>query len=386
MRRIKIILLLFLLGANSIILSGCWNYRELDELMIIMGAAIDKDKETNKYILTVETVKSKTGKGGENSMITDILSMEGDSVFDAARNLIMRSGKRLYWSHAKVIVISEEVAKEGMVGILDFITRDAEARADMWILISKEKSAKTLLEGKVKLHDTLAMHIENMLESEKNISKYYAIELWNFLSDLSTEGIAAVLPTATMIPKADERIPEIYGTAVFKKDKMIGWLDGIDTRSLMLIRGKLKGGLVLVVDVSNSGENVALEVFKSETKVKPVIKDNNIMMHIDVKMDVGIGEILGTQDFISQQGRNKLKEQAQAMLEAQIARTLKKVQKEYKSDNFGFGSIIQREMPGYWKKIHKNWNEIFPNVDTRIRVTINIKESALMSKPIKVGD
>lgn len=386
MGRVKTMVLIAVIYINAMILSGCWNYRELDDLAIIMGAAIDKDKATNKYILTVETIKPGTGKGGDISMTADVISMEGNTIFDAARNLILRSAKRMYWSHAMVIVISEEVAKEDMVGVLDFVTRDAEARADMWLIVSKEESAKALFEGKDKLHDTLAIHMEDMLKAEKSISQYHAVELWYFLNDLSAEGISAILPTATMIEKKDEKIPEIYGTAVFKRDKMVGWLDGIETRSLLWIRGKLKGGLVATMDVANTGEHVALEVLKSKTKQKPVIKDHNVVMHIDVEMDVTIGEIVGKEDFISQQGREKLKKRGEEMIKKEILQVIKKVQKEYKSDVFGFGSTIQREMPDYWKEIRGNWDAIFPNVDTKVDVKMNIKGSALMSKPIKVGD
>ena len=384
MKYIKIMPIILSLFLIPFMVSGCWNYEEVHEIWIATGIAIDRNKETDKYMITVETIKPLGGQ--ELKMLSDFITFEGETIFDAIRNIIAKSGKKLYWSHAKILIASEEVAREGIVPILDFITRDAEVRSDIWLLVSKEKTAKSILEAKHKMYDTVSFHLDEILKSEKNLSKFHAVEAWHFLNDLSTDGISAVLPTANLVKKNSGVSPQAYGTAVFKKDKMIGWINGIETQSMLFVKGKLKGGLIVVENVADTTTDVALEIFKSHTKVKPISSGDNVIMKIDVKTDVGIAEITGETDFISKEGRTKLKAEAEKLVKKQIEQLIKKVQKEFKSDIFGFGNTLQRAEPDVWRKLQPDWEDIFSDLETQVNVEITISGSALTSKPIKVGD
>lgn len=367
---------------NTFIISGCWNYREVSELNIIHGAAVDQSDD--KYKLTLEIIKPM---GGQDMKIeADVISQRGDSLFDAARNIILDTGKKGYWSHAKVLVISHEVAKKGVVPVLDFINRDAEARSDIWLLVSEDANAGDIFKGKDKLHSTISAHLEDLLKNEKGVSKFQSVEVSKFMDDLSAEGISATLPTTSIIKKNEDVVPKVYGTAVFKKDKMVGWIDGTETKSMLLIKDELEGGLYPIRNIDKIGTTAVLEIFNAKTKVKPVIKDGNISMKIDSEIDVGIAELTTPVDYISKKGREKLKKYAEAAVKSQLESVIKKAQKEYDSDIFGFGSIVYREKPKVWKKIKSDWDEIFADLDTNINVKINIKGSGLTSKPIKVGD
>ncbi|MBB6216872.1 spore germination protein KC [Anaerosolibacter carboniphilus] len=375
------ILLMLLFAAISLI-SGCWNYREIDEMTIIQGVAIDHNAE--KFIITIESI---TPKGGQDiEMVADLTTAEGATIFDAIRNLIMQTGRRVYWAHAKVIVISEQIAREGVTPILDYVTRDAEIRENMWLVLSREKDAKTLFEGKDRMHDTISIHMDDMLQNQKSISKYDAVELWRFLDDLTADGISPTMPMANLKIKGDEKVPLINGIAIFKKDKMVGWIDGIEARSLLLTKGELKGGLLIIPNVGKTNTDVTLEIFKSKTKTKPILMNDQLTMEINVKMEVNIAEITGTEDFIGEQGRKLLEKEAEGLLETQMKRTIAKVQKQWGSDVFDFGGVVQREMPEYWKTVKGDWEEHFTNLDVKVNADINIRGSALTSKPIKVGD
>lgn len=365
------------------LLTSCWNYRELDEMGIVSGAALDRSKESKNYLLTVEIINTKGGK--DPQIRPSVMCMEGETVFDAVRNIIRKAGKRIYWSHAKVVIISEEIAREGIVDVLDFLNRDAEIRAEIFLVISKEKTAAELLRGKDIVHDTISFHIQDIMESQRSIPKYPVTELWHFLMDLSAEGISPIIPTAIMTFDEDNIVPQITGTAVFKKDKMVGWLDEEESRSLLFLKGQMKGGLVEAVHVTEDTQ-ATLEISKVTHKITPVVNDGSLTMDINLKIDAGIAEVIGKEDVISKEGRQKLVKTSEDAIKKQMEKTLKKIQNEYDSDVLGFGSVVQRKMPDYWKKIKGNWEDIFPGIDTNISVEVEIKHSALTSKPIKVGD
>jgi hypothetical protein len=163
------LIICFITLLNIIINTGCWNYRELNDIAIVSGTAIDKNEKNNKYIVTFEIINTKGAKESKN--IPDLVTMEGNSIFDAVRNTIEKLARRIYWSHAKVVVINKSIAKEGITPVIDFMYRDAEVRTDIWMLISDDDTAADILKGKDKYHDTISFHIDEAFRNEANISK-----------------------------------------------------------------------------------------------------------------------------------------------------------------------------------------------------------------------
>jgi spore germination protein KC len=53
--------LLTLIIFSPMIISGCWNYREVDQLLVVAGVALDKGK-TERYAVTVEVIHMSGGK------------------------------------------------------------------------------------------------------------------------------------------------------------------------------------------------------------------------------------------------------------------------------------------------------------------------------------
>ncbi|MCK4258319.1 MAG: Ger(x)C family spore germination protein [Halanaerobiales bacterium] len=383
MKKIRKMILFIILFTSIIFLNGCWNYREIDDLAIVLGAAIDINSKDD-YIVTVEILNPQTsGKGTE--FVPVLFSIEGKSIFDAIRNFVSRTGKKLYWSHTKVIIICEEVARKGIIPVLDFVHRDGEVRSDMWILISKEKTAKEILKSDIKINNSVSFHLEGILKSQISIMKYPKIELWNFIQRFSATGISPILPSTNIIDYNGQKLSQVYGTTIFKGDKMIGFLNGIDTRSMLWITEEDIGGILVQVDEKNGSKSrITYEVFSVERMIKPIYDKGQLTMKIDIKTKLGVGELSKTSPKYYDEGTLKvLEDKIEIYLKDQIKKVIEKVQKEYQSDIFGFGSILQIEMPDVWRKYENNWDEVFSQLQTQIHVEANINTSALIAKPLK---
>lgn len=384
----KIIIFIIVIVLNLLINTGCWNYSEIDDKVIVSGAAVDYDKENEKLILTIEAVKPIM-KGMQTEIQSEVLSMKGKNFFDAARNFVAVTGKKLFWSHAKVIIMSEDIInnEELFLSVLDFLSRDAETRDDLWLLLYKGKKAMRVWDTDVKVNNVTSFHLDDMMKNDKSYSKFIAIPLWEFIDNLAYEGINPTLPTVDVVDYQDKVICRTYGTAVFKGAKKIGWLNGSDSKTFLMIIDKLKGG-TYVVNEKVSGEIVpiALEIFNNKTKIKPVQSGDTITMKIETKTTVNINDVGTEKDFIAEEGMKKLKKDGEKLIEKDILDLIKKVQKEYKSDIFGFGGIIEREMPSLWKEISSNWDQVFPNLKIDVNSELDIRGSALRSKTIKTGE
>lgn len=368
------------------LLSGCWNYKEIDKLAIVSGMAVDKNEKGDKFLLTSEIVDVKEIMG-KTTVTSKKIDSEGETIFDAMRNMIKISGKKLYWSHAKVIVISQDVAKEDIIPVIDWVARDQEPRIEINLLISKEKTARELLSQQSITTDIRSIEMDLMLNANKSLSKAPRTAVYEFINALASEGISPTIPAIGITTSENKKTSELSGTAVFKKDKFLGFLDEEETKYFLFIRDKIKGGLLPVnISEDNFNDKVTLEIFENNTKLKPVNLNENLFININIRTRVSIAEEDTSRNYIDEPGRAKLKNAAEKKLEDQIINLVKKVQNDFDSDIFGFGEVVKNEMPLLWKNIKGDWDKIFKNLEVKVNSEMNISNSGIINKPIEVGD
>ncbi len=388
MRSARIIILLLVIFIITSLFSGCWNYKEIDDLAIVAGMAVDMDEDTGDYIVTVELVNAQGGGKGQaqGSLSPEIYDAQGKTIFEAVRNIILKVGKRLYWSHAKVGIISENIAREGVVGVIDWIERDAEVRTSIRLLISKEKTAGEIFYSFFPMESTVSFQLDKILKNTDVLRKAPDRDVWGFINDLSSEGVSAILPAVYLVGQRKNKVPQVYGTAIFKRDKLVGYLNGGESQLLSFIKDEVKSGIISIENVVGTKDDVSLEIFGNSTKIETDYEKGKLAIKIGMDVNVSIAEIKGSIDVIDLEKQSKLKSQAERYMEKEINTLINKVQEDYQSDIFGFGSEVKKEIPQLWKKIESNWDEEFANLDCEIKVEIEIKASATTSKPIKIGD
>lgn len=388
MKMVKLLPLIILFLLNTFIISGCWNYREIDEMSIVAGAAVDYDIENDLFVLTAELIYPSASER-EIKVLSEIITDTGKNFFDAVRTMIRRAGIRLFWGHVKILVISENIANDEkrLLSVIDFLYRDAEIRNDIHLIIAKDKDPQEILKADIKVETITSFYLKDAFENEKSISKYHAVPLWKFVDNLNSRGISPTLPTVTTIKQKDKTIGQISGSGVFKEGELVGYIDGDETKSYMFIIGEIKGG-VLVVDKYIEGEfsRVTLEIIRNNTKVTPIYSDEKLTMNIEIEVSVVISEIQGQTNFMDEKYTKSLEDKAQKQLKNQVDLLIKKVQKNFKADIFGFGTIVESEMPNLWNEVKYNWSDYFKELKTQTNVIINIEGSSLRSKPIKVGE
>jgi len=373
MKRMKIIILIIC----SLLLIGCWNYKDINQVRLVAGAAIDYDKQNREYIFTSEIINISSERA---EMEGEVFQCKGKTIFDSVRNLITKTGRRLYWAHSKTIIISKEIARDGIISVIDMIYRDAEMRDDMTLLISEGETAREILEADMeRLYSSHSFHLDNSMKAQNFVSKYHRVPAWRFIKDLYAEGISPTMPIVKIMEYGDKGVPEVAGTAVFKGDKMVGTLSASETKSFLCIIDELKGGILVVEPKKNDRAiRVALEILNNKTRIKPVILENKLTMKIDVTTSVNIGEIGGETGFFDKESLEILKNHTEEKIRDNLKELIKRVQREYKSDIFKFATIIKTDMPDVWRKIRGNWEEEFSNLNIDITVNLKVKGSALI--------
>jgi spore germination protein KC len=381
--RNKALLLIAVLIFHSVVLTGCWNYKEIDEMAIAAGVAVDKNPDGTVHI-TIEVVN--ISGDGKTAIEPKYVESDGDTLFEAVRRAIAKEGRKIYWSHAKVVIISEELAREDILKYLDFLFRDAEAREDTWLLISKEKTSGEILQSKGMLNPMISFQIDDTMRSQESISRFPFVELFEFFDRLFYKQVSAILPAVQLVEQHGAKTPKIGGTAIFKHEKLIGFLNEEDTKYMLWLRDEVEGGIEVIKNVSDEKENVALEIFNSKSKITPIIQDGVLKIEVEVDLEAGIGEIMGSTDFISEPGEQKLIKAAENQLEGELKKTYVLIRDKYQADVFGFGRRVEMKMPDIWNQIKEEWEKYFIELEMDVKVNLEIRGSATTRIPLKSGD
>ncbi|WP_367379298.1 Ger(x)C family spore germination protein [Rossellomorea aquimaris] len=346
--------------------TGCWNRVELNELAISVGQGIDKEDDQYK-VSTQIVIPSEVAlkAGGSTGIPVTLFTGTEETVFEAMREITTVSPRKIYQSHLRILVIGEELAKEGIGKVLDFYARDHEYRTDFYIVIAKETTAENILSMLTTIEKIPANNMLASLEtSERTWAPTTSVTLHELIRSLVTEGKSPVLTgieikgdpsIGNTVQNIEQIDPAAYlkysGIAVFKRDRMVGWLDQEQSRGYNVLVDNVKN-TVSNVQCPSEGE-LNLEVIQSKTKVKGKVENGTPKIDVSIEAEGNIGEVKCDIDLTKPKTIYELEKQAEESFVQLTQETIKTVQEDYGVDIFGFGDVIHREDPESWKKLKK---------------------------------
>ncbi|WP_232696504.1 Ger(x)C family spore germination protein [Brevibacillus daliensis] len=382
-----IMLLVFLLFTT-----GCWNRRELNELAITLAFGIDSTMD-GQYLVTAQVVNPKEvamGKagGGNGRSPVIIYQAKGQTIFEALQKMTKESPRKIYPSHLRMLVIGESLAKKGIGKSLDILSRNSELRSDYYIVVAKGMNAEDILKVPTALEKIPAINLfDTLKETAKAWSATSFVTLDDLITDLVSDGKQPVLTGVFLHMKGDKEKDlgnqnvEVIDTparlffqklAVFKKDKLVGWLDEKQSKTYNVITNK-EAGTAVNVPCPKGGKFV-FHVTSSNTEMKGKIKNGKPEIDLNVHVEGSIGEVECDIDLTKSESIDKLEEMYEKETRKIFNNAIKQVQEKYKVDIFGFGEAIHRADPKAWKKLKKDWNKSFENLHVNLHVQGEIRQ------------
>ncbi len=353
--------------AILLLLTGCWDRRETNDLAIVTGVALDKTEEGNIEI-TVEVHSpggNKSGgqdgsQGGGSSTI--LRTGSGVSIPDAIEDLDEKMSREILWSHAEAIVISKAFAETGIVSELDFFVRHPEPRLRSYVFISKG-SAKEIVALSPPLERSSSEALIKLAESDV-LMRATLLDLMEMLKGESGD---AILPMIDILPPEEgqsprETIAYINRSAILRQGKMIGSIDDKLTRGVMWYRNQIKETIVTVKPEGADGY-VSMNLIKGNADLIPEIDGKQLTMTIRIET---VDDIIQNQtdlDLNEVESIRKLEDALAQKIEGRLSATLEIVQKEMKADVIGFADEFRRKYPDEWRELKGEWDYRYPTVD-----------------------
>lgn len=376
-------------------LTGCFNYYELNKIAICTGMAIDKSDDGYEITYLVSNAKKQNSNAKEGQAGVTTYSGVGKTLMEATEDINLKIPMHPYYGHLEVIVISEDIAKDGLNDVLDLLLRSAESRKNFYLILSKDAKAKSILQVLSPLESFPSSTISSDIESIKRDSAIaYEITYNDFVSELLDVGIEPILNGITIQGSIDEGVNEdalkntvlkanikIEPLGIFRGDKLVDWTSHTETEGINILNNNVNR-IVINTDYDDKQITAGITNIKSDIKI-----DKNLNVKISV---TGSASILDTNAFIDLKKADNIimiEEKLSSKINDITDEGLWAIQKKYKSDVLGFGNIIHKKYPSKWKDVKDDWNHgFFSNLKIEKDVNIKVIEKGSLKQTLEVEE
>lgn len=354
------------------LLTGCWDYRDIDKINIVAGIAVDQGKDGG-YELTLELVNVATIKedSGEDSLI---VTAEGPSMFETFCNAKKKLYNDLYFGSMLTIIISEEIARnQGVLGIIDGFIRDMETRETIVLVVSKEETAGEIITAKGLYASNISLEIAKIIkETQKVDSTSRGVRLYQAFNYVQANGLELVLPAFHLVKNNDQDVAEINGVGIFKGDKLVDFLSPEETHSFLMATDPEALG-ALSFTMPDTEELVSLEIIKCKNKPKVHYADGKVSVFLIVEVSYKVVDLTGCSEPIpiTDDTLERVDEQVEVVLTERISEVFYKTQADLGLDIYGYGNLVYEDQYRVWKNIKDQWDELYREADFRLQVKVS---------------
>jgi len=373
-RVIYIILVLLML-----LTTGCWDRKELNDQAIIVAWGFDLEEEGTYRGTAQVAIPSKmgSGKSASDNKAFFTVSGTGKNMFDAGMDMQNKLSRSWFAGHRRLVLIGDNLAKQGLSKILDELSRDpiVRLRTDMFVL--KDGTVQDFLETPYPLerlsgNALVKMHEEALLNPD--------ITLRNFLMAAASEESCPILPVVEKTDNSSKEDSEqtspqmkLWGFAIFNKDsRLVKYLPMKESFIQQWIVGQLSTN-VFTVNIPGEEGNILVEADHLKSKIKTSQRREKVQINVTLGGRSRIRENNTRLDLSESKNMMLVQRELNTQTEKYVQKVIRKVQ-NLGADVLGFGEAFHRQHPYAWKEIKKEWVDKFPEAEVSVVLNLQIRE------------
>lgn len=354
----KIILLIFL----TFICTGCYNYKELNELGIVSAMGISKDGDLYNLDIQLLNVLDSEKSGLNKSPIT-VISGQGETIFEAARSMNKKTSKVFFLADVDYVFLDQSVLNDGLDEIMDFLIRDTRLSLNFLVVTSTENKSLDILSSishfdtnsANNLYDAI-MNSEtryggiNSLHVRELINNYYAKGKYTLFPNVYIKDTSKSSENDSLEDSKSESYVEVKNM-VFFKDKEAIELTDEETKGVNFLRNKIKNA---TLTIECDGGYFTIETLESKMKLKSKLNIDQLNVNGNVGAEIvyyGCKDNLDNADVLK-----SISKKAEKEVESYITKAFNK-SKKYNYDFLGLGNYIYKNNYKYFDFENKDWNK-----------------------------
>lgn len=403
-----------LLALLALLFTGCWDRAELEDLGYVIGLGIDRGREGSLLVAArVAIMHSGPGGGmtlGGNAPISSALFVaEAESLNKALFILNGAAVRRIDLRHLRAILVGEELAKSGLEPILMEMMRHPTLRESSVFILVRGSMLEVMRKNAPAGEPNPAKMVEGYILQAKQLHLTPPSYLQKFLARLAAPGGDPFLPVAALNPGAGleagapkysathSALPgelprgrgnpvDFVGTAVFRRDRLAGYLSVDETQMLLALRGEMGKAYVSVPDPLHPDSIVTLRFHQEnlpQTRAAFVAGKPRVSLRLLFE-----GELLAAPsgvDYVRVENRQRLEAAAAAFSEKTIRGLLDKLH-DWEADPVGFGHKFRKHFATWSDWQAYDWRRHVKDLKVDVTVQMRVRRFGLMTGPDRVEE
>ncbi|MBP2643892.1 MAG: germination protein, Ger(x)C family [Firmicutes bacterium] len=404
---------LLLLITSIFLTAGCNGAFETDDVAYILSVGIDaapNNQFTITYRLAVpvslaglDPSQSQAKKSSTLVTLTAPSLSEGRNLL---KSIISREPKI---SQTKIIVVSEDIARNGLDALLGSLTRYREYRGTIFLAVVRGSVREVFEKNAPDIDSLTSRWVETIFQSSNESSYYLPADVHQFYKRLKNESGAPYTALmglnplvgenltnsepdkdkgkellATQMPRQSGNRLEILGTAVFKGDKLVGFLTNKETRAMSILLGNFNRGFMTIEDPLEPTKAVNINIhLDTKPKINVDISRDIPIITISISLD---GELIGIPTGINYEApafKTVLENQVSNTIAEQITSMLSSTQ-QLGTDVVNFGYYIRPQFTTLQELENYHWDSKYPQTIFKLEVHTKLRQSGLMRKTMPI--
>lgn len=349
--------------------TGCWDYRELDKDSVIDSLAYDITENGNAAVAAeIPNFRSTSNsKGGENKQSKmEIITASGHTFYEAIQNLTDVLPGTLTFSHHRVNIFSENMAKsEFFPNVLDRLIRVGEIRRRTLFFITSDR-AEDIFEHKIHVSGNIGEGLTGLAQASTEQQYGMKVDLNDFLYEMSTPGIDPMIPRLVIQHTSlDTDEISVFGSGVIRKERFAGWLSGNETRAALWVKGQSGHP---TFSINWNGEKMIVKTKEIHGKIITLPSKDTPQFIVKIKWAGDMSMYSGNKE-IRFQDTPAIENEISKSLRSTVDESIKRAQ-SMQTDVFGFGNALYCKNPSLYKNRFMNdWDTTgFPYAKINVSV------------------
>lgn len=361
--------LMLMLLAIMLLLPGCGDRVDLEDMTLVLMLGIDLDKDNNLVFYSSSPVFNKEAKKkNEESKVSAMTVRDSRNGLDARVSALINAGK------VQNILLSKRILQhEGWFKLLDVYFRDSKTRINGRV-IAVDGTLDEIMFFTPANKRRLPLYIAKLIKTAHERSITQETTLLELHRQMYDKGITPCLP---QIQKNGE--VQVLGTALLNKEgKYLTTLNLHENQLLQLLQDKIEGSLSYTIelpeeskpDIFSTGA-MSFNVGHFKRKVNVTYAQDKFRFDVALELPVRLTERLFSYD-VEKEG-DKLEGMINKHLEEEMKELMRKIQK-YKIDPIGLGLFARAYQYEAWKKVQYDWGKALSIAEVHIHIATTVKD------------
>ncbi|MBO7179375.1 MAG: Ger(x)C family spore germination protein [Clostridia bacterium] len=376
MKTVKKIGLLFFVLFVFVSFCSCERYgTEVEDMMIIQGVAVDKSG--NNFEVTIEMLNNKQSASADASNVGDemtlIYSAKGETVAEALRLIINKTGTVPTYTHNKLIILSEDVAKTDISKVLDFFERDYTTQPITLLCVAKGVKAGEVLKANIGKDISKSEVLEKILNQSALSSITPKTRLIDVINTILDETACICLPVVALEKNGETKTFFVENIAVFDyKNEFSYFLNREASESVVKLLGELKNGTLVTED--EEGNKATFIIVDGKTTYDVTVNNDIVNFNVKIKMYCDLNAYEGDKfKSIKDETVKIFKENIEFTTEREILNTYETILQYGSFDVLRFGRRLLQNDKNAYVKLGKDWQSNFNKSNLNVDVEVIIR-------------